>query len=158
MQLLTTHRVNHFKYLALPALLASLAATGFAEKPKQEKVRPEIFAEKPTSVPAMDARWAGYGDYVKRFVTAIQVRFDKLVSETPAPPPAGTWVAVKFRIEATGAVSEIVNIKSTAGNQAALLCTSAITSSAPFEKWSDDMIATLGNSQEMTFKFYFGAQ
>jgi len=48
-----------------------------------------------------------------------------------------------------------VNVEGTAGNQAEKACTSAITSRAPYGPWTEDMISVLGESQEMTFMFYY---
>ena len=47
------------------------------------------------------------------------------------------------------------SVDGTAGNQAEKACTSAITARAPYGPWTDDMIAVLGQSQELTFTFFY---
>jgi hypothetical protein len=71
-------------------------------------------------------------------------------------PPTGTIVTIRFRLDKTGAVAEIIESESTGGEQAKSLCTLSITSRAPYGVWTDDMVAMLGESQEMVWKFYYG--
>jgi hypothetical protein len=71
-------------------------------------------------------------------------------------PPTGTVVSVKFRLDKEGAVTEILNSNSTGGKQAETICVTSITSRAPYGKWTDDMVAMLGETQEIEFKFYYG--
>ena len=54
-----------------------------------------------------------------------------------------------------GRISEIVSVDGTAGNQAQKGCMAAITARAPYGPWTEDMIAVLGDSQELTFTFYY---
>jgi hypothetical protein len=61
---------------------------------------------------------------------------------------------VKFILSQEGAVSEIVSVKGSGGTQYERICVSGITLRAPYGKWTDDMIAVLGASQELTFTFY----
>lgn len=128
----------------------------------QQRSRPAILADNKfgtqnIGVPAWDARWSNYGAYLQRLLDSVQVQFDKLVVESRIYPPTGTVVTVKFRLEAVeGAIAEIIDVHSTGGEQAALICKTAIVSRAPYGKWTDDMVATLGMSQEMTFTFYYG--
>ena len=51
---------------------------------------------------------------------------------------------------------EVISAESTGGEQAKSQCTLAITSRSPYGKWTDDMVAMLGDSQEFTWKFYYG--
>jgi hypothetical protein len=46
-------------------------------------------------------------------------------------------------------------VEGTAGNQAEKACAAAITARAPYGPWTDDMIAVLGEEQELTFVFYY---
>jgi hypothetical protein len=54
-----------------------------------------------------------------------------------------------------GKITEILDVESTSSEQGKQSCVSAITLTAPYGDWTDDMIAVLGNSQELTFRFYY---
>ncbi len=128
---------------------------------EQQRVRPAIFAENRVGTsnigPAsIDSRWSNYGAYLQRLIDAVQVQFDRLNEESRIMPPTGTVVTVKFILDKEGAISEILDSSSTGGKQAENICKSAITSRAPYGKWTDDMVALLGEQQEMTFNFYWG--
>jgi hypothetical protein len=128
----------------------------------QQHVRPAIFTENKIGtsnigLAGIDARWSNYGAYLQRLIDSVQIQFDRLVAESGVFPPTGTIVTIKFRLEATeGKVSEVISVESTGGQQAASLCTSAITTRSPYGKWTDDMVAMLGESQDMEFRFYYG--
>lgn len=128
---------------------------------KQPRTRPAIFAEDLVGTrnigPAgYDARWSNYGAYLQRLLDTVQMQFDKLVENSGVYPPTGTVVTIKFRMDKTGAISEIVSVESTGGSQAASLCTTAITARSPYGVWTDDMVAMLGETQEFIWKFYYG--
>jgi hypothetical protein len=54
-----------------------------------------------------------------------------------------------------GKITEIVSVESTSSEQGKQSCLTAITMTAPYGDWSDDMIAVLGTSQDLTFDFYY---
>ncbi|MFT3780640.1 MAG: hypothetical protein QM790_01405 [Nibricoccus sp.] len=127
----------------------------------QQRVRPAIFAENRVGTsnigPAsIDSRWSNYGAYLQRMVDSVQLQFDRLNDESRIMPPTGTVVTIKFRMNSEGKIAEIISTDSTGGKQAETICITAITSRAPYGKWTDDMVAMLGESQEMTWKFYYG--
>ena len=130
-------------------------------RPRVEKnVRPAVLAENkfgtanlgPT---AIDARWSAYGQYMQQLIETVQVQWERILDQTRVMPPSGSTVSVKFRLDSSGTVSEILNSESTGGTQAERACISAITARSPYGKWTDDMVAALGESQEMTFTFYY---
>jgi len=127
----------------------------------QQHVRPAIFAEdkvgtKNIGLAGYDARWSNYGAYRQRFVDSVQIQFENILESSGVYPPTGTVVTVVFRMDSEGKISEILSAESTGGEQAKSQCTLAITSRSPYGKWTDDMVAMLGNSQEFTFNFYYG--
>ena len=71
-------------------------------------------------------------------------------------PPTGTVVKIVFRLDKEGAIAEIIESSSTGGSQAENICKSSITTRAPYGKWTDDMVAMLGDSQVVEFTFYYG--
>jgi hypothetical protein len=86
---------------------------------------------------------------------AIQIQWDRILIESRTEPPSNTVVTVKFTLDFHGKVTSIVDIKNTSDEQGKQSCLDAITTTAPYGEWTDDMIATLGSSQELTFQFYY---
>jgi len=154
-----------------PSLVGNPMPTQFQidpQKPQErhrlpaQRVRPAILADNQfgtqnIGLAAFDSRWSNYGAYLQRLIDSVQIQWERLIVQSNVYPPTGTVVTVKFRIEASeGNVTEIIDAQSTGGQQAAVICKSAITSRAPYGKWTDDMVAVLGESQEMTFSFHYG--
>ncbi|MDX2186847.1 MAG: hypothetical protein SFV32_07945 [Opitutaceae bacterium] len=127
----------------------------------ERKVRPAVLAERVEGtsnigITGADARWSQYGEYLKRLVDSVQIEWERILGTMKAYPPPGSSVKVRFRLESTeGFVSEIIEVEGNAGNQGNRACVSAITSRAPYGKWTEDMLAVLGESQELTFTFYY---
>jgi hypothetical protein len=127
---------------------------------RQQQVRPAIFQENKfgtsnIGLAAWDAKWSNYGQYLQKLIESVQIQWERILTESRVYPMSGTSVTVKFKLDKEGKVSEIVSVEGTAGNQAEKACTSAITSRSPYGPWTDDMIAILGESQELTFSFYY---
>jgi hypothetical protein len=127
----------------------------------KQRVRPAIFAENRVGtsnigIAGFDSRWSNYGGYLQRMVDAVQMQFDRLNDESRIMPPTGTVVTVHFRMNKKGEITEILDSNSTGGSQAESLCKTAITTRAPYGEWTDDMVAMLGESQDFTWRFYYG--
>jgi hypothetical protein len=126
----------------------------------QQQVRPAIFTEnklgtKNIGAIAYDAKWSNYGQYLQKMIETVQIQWERILTESRVYPTSGTSVKVVFRMNTEGRISQIVSVEGTAGNQAEKACASAITARAPYGPWTDDMIAVLGDSQELTFTFYY---
>ena len=104
---------------------------------------------------AFSAKWSAYGEYLHKMMEAIQIQWDRILIESRTEPPSNTVVTVKFTLDFHGKVTSIVDIKNTSDEQGKQSCLDAITTTAPYGEWTDDMIATLGSSQELTFQFYY---
>jgi hypothetical protein len=104
---------------------------------------------------AYSAKWSAYGEYLHRMMEAIQIQWDRILIDSHTEPPSNTTVTVKFSIDTHGKISEILNVESTSSEQGKQSCISAITLTAPYGEWTPDMIAVLGDSQELTFQFYY---
>lgn len=127
---------------------------------KQQQVRPAIFAENKLGTSnigpiAVDARWSNYGAYLQRMMETVQLQWEHILNESRIYPPSGTWVEVKFNMNTDGAITRIVSVNNQSTDPAGRACTSAITDRSPYGKWTDDMIAVLGEQQEMTFRFFY---
>jgi hypothetical protein len=102
-----------------------------------------------------NSKWSSYGTYLHKMMESIQVEWDRAQSEGKIKPQPGGYVTVKFRLEWKGSVAEILNVESTSTEQGKQECVTAITMASPFGEWTDNMIANLGNSQELTFRFNY---
>ena len=111
-------------------------------------------------ISGIDARWGNYGQYLQKIIDGIQGQFENLDFYYPKKRsrlPVGSKTSIKFRIDSEGRIPEIIGTGGNAGDEARKICIFAITGRAPHGKWTDDMIASLGKSQEMTFTFTHGA-
>jgi hypothetical protein len=124
--------------------------------------RPAIFRENQfgtsnLGITGMDARWSNYGVYLKRLVETVQVEWDGILDQSGVRPPPGCMVDVTFKLNSKGEVTEIVNVKPSAGtpDSGKDACVTSIAHPAPYGPWTDDMIAMLGTEQTLTFTFFY---
>ena len=104
---------------------------------------------------AVDSRWSKYGVYLQRMIETIQIQWERLMLTNSAHPPSGTTVTITFKINSTGKIIQILDVKNTSNRLGKEMCIQAITSRSPYGEWSQDMIDALGLSQDMTFTFYY---
>jgi len=126
----------------------------------QRNVRPAVlqqnlFGTSNVGMVAIDAKWSAYGEYIQRMLETIQVEWERVIDATHIYPPAGTQVTVRFRMDSDGAITEILETKSSGGSQAEGACKTGITARSPYGKWTEDMVAVLGHSQDMTIVFEY---
>jgi hypothetical protein len=136
-----------------PQARPSLATTAVKARPTETILNDQ--GTKTVGAVSYSAKWNAYGEYIQRLIDAVQVQWERLIIRSPVSPRSGTTVIVTFKINAAGAISEILNVESHGEKNAAYLCVSAITDRAPYGEWSEDMIALLGREQEMTFRFFY---
>jgi len=127
---------------------------------QQTHTRPAIFEDNQFGTSnigpiAYNAKWSSYGAYLHKMMEAIQIQWERILIDSRTEPPAGSTVTVKFTLDSKGRITEILDVESTSSEQGKASCVSAITNTAPYGDWSDDMIAVLGNSQDLTFKFFY---
>ena len=104
---------------------------------------------------AYNAKWSAYGEYMQKFIETVDSQWQRILDQSRISPPSGTKVTVVFRLDAKGEVAEIVKVSGGGGRSAQDACVSAIVARAPYGVWSDDMIGVLGQSQEITFSFFY---
>lgn len=127
----------------------------------ERRVRPALFAENRIGTSnigpaAVDARWSNYGTYLQKMIEAVQMAWDKINLQSKTFPAPGSIVTVKFVLNSEGSIARILSVSGgMSGAQAEGGCVAAITSPSPYGAWSDDMVAVLGQEQEMTFAFYY---
>ena len=102
-----------------------------------------------------DAKWSEYGAYLHKMLEAIQYQWDRILIDSATYPPSGSMVTVKFTIDSKGKITDIGVLESTSSEQGKQSCPAAITMSAPYGDWSEDMVKVLGNSQDITINFYY---
>jgi len=127
---------------------------------KTMQTRPAIFEERTAGTQnvglrGIDAKWSNYGTYLQKMVEIVQAQFDKLNYESRIYPPVGSTVTVKFTLNNKGEVRITAVDASKGTDAAAKICTSSIGIPSPFGPWTDDMVAMLGDQQEMTYDFYY---
>lgn len=127
---------------------------------KTQSTRPAIFTENKVGTSnigliGVSAQFSNYGAYLQRMIEAIQIKWDSILNESKIYPPRGTMAVLRFRMDKEGAVTEILEVSGDTTDQGKQSCASAITAPSPFGKWTDDMVALLGENQELTFQFYY---
>ena len=126
----------------------------------QPHTRPAVFSDNPMGTSnigpvAYSSKWSKYGEYLHKMMEAIQIQWDRILLDSRTEPPSGTHVVVKFTMDLHGRITDIAEVETTSSEQGKQSCLTAITMTAPYGDWSDDMIAVLGTSQELTFDFYY---
>ncbi len=127
---------------------------------QQMQTRPAVFKDNQFGTSnigpiAIDARWSSYGAYLHKMLEAIQIQWDRILIESSTYPPSGSTVTVKFTLDYKGRVTEIIDVQNSSSQQGKSSCLSAVTLTAPYGDWTEDMIAVLGKSQDITIQFYY---
>jgi hypothetical protein len=105
-------------------------------------------------ITGIDARWSEYGEYINELIEIVQTQWYRILSESRVMPPRGSSVEITFKINSKGE-TDIVKVEDEgSGRQAVFSCQSAIQARQPYRKWTEQMIAVLGEEQSLTFKFY----
>lgn len=128
-------------------------------RPRLTQARPNVLQNRLSGtsnigIMGIDARWSEYGEYMQEFIEIVQASWYAILQESRISPASGTRVVVTFSLTAQGEVS-IISTEETAGKQGVYACTTAITTRQPYRKWTEQMIAVLGDRQTMTFSFYY---
>ena len=85
----------------------------------------------------------------------MQTQWYRILEESRVSPPRGSHVTITFKINSRGE-TEIVKVEDQdSGKQGVFSCQNAITYPQPYRKWTDQMIAVLGEEQQITIGFYY---
>jgi hypothetical protein len=133
----------------------------------QPKPRPRLTAAMPSiittrtqgttnaGIMGQDARWSEYGDYLHELEEIIVTQWYRILEESRVSPPRGSHVTITFKINSKGE-TEIIKVEDAeSGKQGVWSCQNAIQARQPYRKWSDAMIAVLGDEQQLVFGFYY---
>lgn len=133
----------------------------------QPKARPRLTAARTTiltnraagvtniGVGASDAFKSEYGEYLAELCEIVQMSWYSILEESRVSPPRGTHVVITFKLNSKGE-TDIVKVEDfDAGKQGVFSCQSAIQKRQPYRKWTEQMVALLGDEQELQFAFYY---
>lgn len=130
-----------------------------APRPRVSHARPTILSNRVTGTYnvgpiGIDAKWSEFGDYLNELIDIVDSQWRRLLNEQSVRPPAGTHAIITFKLSARGEI-EIVSVEETCGRHGTYVSLSAIRDRQPYRKWTAPMVAVLGESQTLTFAFYF---
>lgn len=130
-------------------------------RPRVQQARPAVLANQPLSsrnraqVAGVDCKLNAFGDYIQRLIEAVDARWNEILDNSKIRPPTPSRVQIKFKLFKDGTV-QVIDVEEDAGLQGTLFCRDAITTPAPYEKWTPEMIAFLGAEEdEITFTFFY---
>ena len=104
---------------------------------------------------AITEEWRPYASYVRGVIDRVQSVWEHLLGGRRGyRPKTGTQVTVRFRLDRHGRTTEILKVE-TDDEAAAEPCVVAIARQGTFGEWTPEMIAKLGESQEITLEFFY---
>jgi outer membrane biosynthesis protein TonB len=129
---------------------------------QQQSLRPSVQAQvaggtrRQALVPSLDTKATPFGDYDRRFIDAVQDRWDNLLDSHGYAQDRTGEVTVRFHLNYDGRITDMEILQNTVGDLLSLLCQDAISDQSPFEAWPSDMRREIGaNFREITFTFYY---
>lgn len=104
-----------------------------------------------------DPKWKEFDGYLNGLAEKVQAQWERQVLEKKLDIPGDSSVNVTFVLDADGTIADISEVKSTSNQEGAAACASAITSAAPYGRWTPEMKKALGERQQLTFTFTYRA-
>ena len=128
-------------------------------RPRLPKVAPGPIRNKAPGVSrtgriAVDAKFSEFGEYLERLIEAISIRWNTLADDAAAKEN-DSMVRLRFTLTKHGYIEDLHLVDSTAKAIGIYMCRSAIEGGSPYGPWSEEMIAIFGDSEEITFAFYY---
>lgn len=129
--------------------------------PATERVIPEAESKTRSSVSneglkAFDVTGTKFGDYDRRLIAAVKTRWMALIEQYTIPGERSGQVALRFHLYDDGTVQELTVAENTAGDILALYCQKAVTDSAPFGEWPEELKTLVKRRyRELNFIFYY---
>ncbi len=107
---------------------------------------------------AIECRLHPYGVYIQKMLQSIEEQWNQLaigslqyLQRDRLPGK----VTLKFKLQATGKISNLTRIDQEGYTLAAELCRQAVASRVPFGEWTEKMIKDFGQSDEITLSFQY---
>ncbi|MCD8482853.1 MAG: hypothetical protein LR015_09440 [Verrucomicrobia bacterium] len=104
---------------------------------------------------AFDAEHSEFGEYWRRVAEVIEARWRSILFSTRAVAYSGNRVTVEFFITREGNVEDVRILGSDANRLAETISIDAITSEAPFFRWSPEMILSMGERTSARITFIY---
>lgn len=104
---------------------------------------------------AFDSEHSEFGEYWRRVAEVIEARWRNILFSTRAISYSGNRVTVEFFITREGNVEEVRILASDANRLAETISVDAITSEAPFFRWSPEMILSMGERTSARITFIY---
>lgn len=129
--------------------------------PPSERIIPEAESKTRTSasregIKAFDVTGTKFGEYDRRLIAAVKSRWLALIEQYTIPGERSGQVQLRFHLNQDGSVTELIVADNTAGDILALYCQKAVTDSAPFGPWPEELKALVKrNYRELNFVFYY---
>jgi hypothetical protein len=133
----------------------------------QSQVRPTIMANRVEGTSNMGVRAHSalrttYGEYLARVIDVVDAEWNRAILDRYqrrfSMPISGSRVEVTFLLDKAGKVT-ISKVDGNSGQMWDSVAVEAIAAPARYSegygKWSDDMIAILGDRQELVFTFFY---
>ncbi len=146
----STFRVDRSRPAPRPSLAASNLRPAFISE--------RVEGTSNLGVVAHNALKTEYGAYLARIIETVDRQWSNNIRTKLqggfSYPLSGSRVKVKFRLLKSGDVA-VVEVDGTADTLWSRVSVDAIAQRAPYGPWTDDMIAILGESTEITFTFHY---
>ncbi len=128
-------------------------------RPRLPKVAPGPIRNKAPGVSrtgriAVDAKFSEFGEYLERLIETISIRWNTLADEAVAKEN-DSMVRVRFTLTRHGYVEDLEVIDATAKFIGIHMVRLAVEGGSPYGPWSEEMISIFGDSEEITFAFYY---
>lgn len=114
------------------------------------------FSANSIGITAVDSRFSEFGAYEQRMTEAIARQWYLLASMQSLSSEVDTQVVIEFFLNTDGEITAIKVLFNSSTITGKTLCEQAILSTAPYGKWTPEMIAVLGSqNQSVKFTFYY---
>lgn len=107
---------------------------------------------------AIECRLHPYGVYIQEMLQSIEEQWNQLAMGSIRYLQRDRLpgqITLRFKLEATGNISNLSRIDDEGYSLAAELCRQAIASRVPFGEWTQKMIQDFGQSDEITLNFQY---
>jgi hypothetical protein len=110
---------------------------------------------KDTGFVTIDPRWSKFPAYTNELMNTIREQWGAILNKSRISPPTHSFCIIRFKLNSDGKATILGVPEETCGKQGVWAATGAVKDPQPYRKWSSEMIAVLGNEQEMTFRFFY---
>lgn len=139
-----------------PAILLLLLATAAGAAPAPKAPGPAgdpAVMPGPSTPMTSEPKWTFHTGYLRRFFETVNFQWNGILAELKVQPPRPSRVVVRFLLDASGRIAQILHVESTSSEEGSRACLSAIAVRESYERWTEEMRQDLGERQELTLTF-----